>query len=60
MVKYDQVFRKTWSRANNKKERGSLRIGINSLGISWLGSGVSRVLRINASEPVVGWKGEHP
>jgi hypothetical protein len=28
--------------------------------ISWLGMGVARVLRINASKPMVGWKDEHP
>ena len=28
--------------------------------ISWLGTGVARVLRMNASEPMVGWKDEHP
>jgi hypothetical protein len=28
--------------------------------ISWLGMGVVRVLRVNASEPTVGWKCEHP
>jgi hypothetical protein len=32
----------------------------NSLVISWLGTGVARVLRINASVPMVGWKDEHP
>jgi hypothetical protein len=41
-------------------ERVSLRDGINSLVISWLGTGVARVLRMNASEPMVGWKGTHP
>jgi hypothetical protein len=41
-------------------EKGSLRIGINSLVISWLGTGVARALRMNSSEPMVGWKGEHP
>jgi hypothetical protein len=41
-------------------ERRSLRNGINSLVISWLGTGVARVLRMNASEPMVGWKGRHP
>jgi hypothetical protein len=30
------------------KEKGSMRIGINSLVISWLGTGVARVLRMNA------------
>jgi hypothetical protein len=28
--------------------------------ISWLGMGVARVLRMNESEPMVGWKDEHP
>jgi hypothetical protein len=42
------------------KEKGSVRIGINSLVISWLGTGVARAPRMNASEPMVGWKGEHP
>jgi hypothetical protein len=46
--------------AEDVKEKGSLRIGINSLVISWLGTGVARVLRMNASKPMVGWKGEHP
>jgi hypothetical protein len=32
----------------------------SSLVISWLGMGVARVLRMNASEPMVGWKDEHP
>ena len=41
-------------------EKGSMRIGINSLVISWLGTGVARVIRMNSSEPMVGWKGEHP
>jgi hypothetical protein len=41
-------------------ERVSLRDGINSLVISWLGTGVARVIRMNASEPMVGWKGAHP
>jgi hypothetical protein len=31
-----------------------------SLVISWLGTGVARALRMNASEPMVGWRGEHP
>jgi hypothetical protein len=46
--------------AEDVKEKGSMRIGINSLVISWLGTGVARVLRMNASEPMVGWKDEHP
>jgi len=32
----------------------------SSLVISWLGTGVARVLRMNASKPMVGWKGTHP
>jgi hypothetical protein len=28
--------------------------------ISWLGTGVARVLRMNASVPMVGWKDEQP
>jgi hypothetical protein len=42
------------------KEKGSLRIGINSIVISWLGMRVARALRMNAYEPMVGWKEEHP
>jgi hypothetical protein len=42
------------------KEKGSLRIGINSVVISWLGVGVAKDIRMNSSEPMVGWKGEHP
>ena len=41
-------------------KRVSLRDGINSLVISWLGMGVARSLRMNASKTMVGWKGEHP
>ena len=41
-------------------KRVSLRDGINSLVISWLGMGVARVLRMNASEPMAGWKGAQP
>jgi len=41
-------------------ERVSLRHGINSLVISWLGTIVARVLRLNSSEPMFGWKGTHP
>lgn len=41
-------------------ERVSLRDGINSLVISWLGMRVSRVLIMNSSKPMVGWKGPHP
>jgi hypothetical protein len=46
--------------AEDVKEKGSLRIGINSLVISWLRTGVFRALRMNAYEPMVGWKGKHP
>jgi hypothetical protein len=42
------------------KEQGSLRIGVNFLLISWLGPRVVIALRMNASEPMVGWKVEHP
>jgi hypothetical protein len=42
------------------KETGVVRIGINSLVISWLGMGVVRELIMNSSEPMVGWKGKHP
>jgi hypothetical protein len=42
------------------KERVSLRDGVNSLVISWLAMGVARVLRMNASKPMFGWKGAHP
>jgi hypothetical protein len=41
-------------------ERVSLRDGVNSLLISWLGTGVAKVLRMNVSKPMVGWKGTHP
>jgi hypothetical protein len=41
-------------------KRVSLRDGVNSLVILWLGMGVDRVLRMNASKPMVGWKGAHP
>ena len=41
-------------------KRVSLRDGINSLVVSWLGTRVARVLRMNASEPMVGWKDTHP
>ena len=40
--------------------RGYLINDISSLVISWLGMGVARVLRVNASETMVGWKGAHP
>jgi hypothetical protein len=32
----------------------------DSLIISWLGTGVSRMLRVNASNPTILWKGKHP
>jgi hypothetical protein len=41
-------------------ERVSLRDGVNSLVISWLGTRVAKELRVNASETMVGWKGAHP
>jgi hypothetical protein len=41
-------------------EKESMRNCESSLVISWLGMGVARVLRVNASEPMVGWKGTHP
>jgi len=41
-------------------ERRSMINGIDFLVISWLGTGVAKVLRVNACEPMVGWKGEHP
>jgi hypothetical protein len=41
-------------------EKESLRNYKSSLVISWLGTGVARALRMNASEPMVGWRGEHP
>ena len=46
--------------AEDVKEKGLMRIGINSLVISWLGTRVARVLRMIAYEPMVGWKEEHP
>jgi hypothetical protein len=41
-------------------EKEPLRNYKISLVISWLGTGVDRVLRVNASESTVGWKGKHP
>jgi hypothetical protein len=38
-------------------EKESLRNCKISLVISWLGTRVARVLRMNASEPMVGWRG---
>ena len=46
--------------AKDVKEKGPLRIGINSLVISWLDMGVARALRINFFEPMVEWKGGYP
>jgi hypothetical protein len=46
--------------ADAEKEKGSLRNCKISRVISWLGTGVARALRMYASEPTVGWKGEHP
>ena len=40
-----------------KESLGNYKI---SLVISWLGTRVARALRMNASESMVGWKGEHP
>jgi hypothetical protein len=34
--------------------------GRESLVVTWLGMGVAKMLRMNASEPMVGWKGGHP
>jgi hypothetical protein len=46
----------------NRSENGgrTLEKCENSLVISWLGMGVARVLRMNASVPMVRWKDEHP
>jgi hypothetical protein len=46
----------------NRSENGgrTLEKCENSLVISWIGMGVARVLRMNASVPMVGWKDEHP
>jgi hypothetical protein len=41
-------------------EKEPLKNCKSSLVISRLGTGVARALRMNASEPTVGWKGEHP
>ena len=41
-------------------EKDSLRNYKRSLVISWLNKGVARKLRMNAFEPMVGWRGEHP
>jgi hypothetical protein len=41
-------------------ERVFMRDGVNSLVISWIGMRVDRVLRMNSSKPMVGWKGTHP
>jgi hypothetical protein len=46
--------------AEDVKEKGSLIIGINSIVISWPSMGVARALIMSASEPMVGWKDEHP
>jgi len=45
--------------AETVTKKGSLRIFKSSLVISWLGTGVAIVLRMNSYEPMVGWKGEH-
>jgi hypothetical protein len=41
-------------------KKGSLRNCKSSLVISLIGMGVDKELRMNSSEPMVGWKGEHP
>jgi hypothetical protein len=41
-------------------EKESLRNCKISLVISWLRMRVAIVLRMNAYEPTVGWKGKHP
>jgi hypothetical protein len=46
--------------AVTKIERVSEELQDFSLVISCLGMGVARVPRVNASEPTVGWRGEHP
>jgi hypothetical protein len=46
--------------AEDAKEKGLMRIGKNSLVISWLSTRLERALRMVASKPMVGWKDEHP
>ena len=46
--------------AETVTEKEPLRNYESSLVISWLGTRVARVLRMNAYDPMVGWKGEHP
>jgi hypothetical protein len=46
--------------AETVTEKESLRNCEISLVISWFGTRVARVLRVNASEPMVRWKGAHP
>jgi hypothetical protein len=41
-------------------ERVSLRDGVNYLVISWIVMGLARVIRMNSSDTMVGWKGAHP
>ena len=41
-------------------EKESMRNCKISLVISWFGTRVARVLRMNAFDPTVGWRGEHP
>jgi hypothetical protein len=54
-----------WELQRTEPEQKLNREGIlenceRSLVISWLGKWVARVLRMNSSKPVVGWKDEHP
>ena len=48
------------TRTENENKERALKKSESSLMISWLGMGLSRVLILNASEPMVGWKDEHP
>jgi hypothetical protein len=41
------------------KERVSKELQEFPLVISWLGTWVDRLLRVNSSKPIIGWKGEH-
>jgi hypothetical protein len=41
-------------------EKESLRNYESSILISCLGMGVARVIRVNSSKTMVGWKGTHP
>jgi hypothetical protein len=53
-------LQKTGPEQKLKQRERTLENCENSLVISWLGTGVARVLRMNASVPMVGWKDEHP